>query len=144
MKNLSWLISAILGAVVALLLVFLLWGHIFMPKFGIIDIAKVVDESERAQELNRQLTARYNELVAEIQAAQPPEQSDDTDGSEIERKAYAEYLRFRQELETQFQQEIDNAVSKVAEQRRLMFVIDADVVRFGGVDISDDVAKLLQ
>ncbi len=42
-----------------------------------------------------------------------------------------------------FQEEVEQAVREVAQAQDITVVIDGDVVRFGGVDLSDEVIKRL-
>src|SRR5690554_3762609 len=64
-KYLPWIAVILLGAALA----WLLWGPASEPQVGVIDLIRIVDESPRAQELNRMLMERYNELVEELTAA---------------------------------------------------------------------------
>lgn len=141
MKYLPW----ILGALLIMGLAAVLLTNPLQPRVGTIDIGRVIDESPRARELNQQLTDRYNELIDDIQADEEHSEGlAEEEQAEREREAYSEYLRFRQELEEQFEREVQNAVRDVAQAKRLTVVIDEDVVRFGGVDISDEIIQRLR
>ena len=61
------------------------------------------------------LSDRYNELISRSISTEPTE--DDLDRANRERQAYAEYLAYRQELEAQFQVEVDRVVQEVAMRR---------------------------
>ena len=61
-KYLPWIGMVLLAAALA-------WVLVETPReaqIGVIDLVKIIDESPRAQELNRMLMERYNELVAEL------------------------------------------------------------------------------
>jgi outer membrane protein len=139
-KYFPWLLAALL----ALALIWALSTQaVSLSDVGLIDMGRVLSESDYAQRLNSQLTAKYDQLVAQLQAAAESEEIDENEKAEQDRAIYAEYLRFRQELETQFQQALDRAIAEAADEANLQLVLDVDLVRYGGKDISDDIIKRL-
>lgn len=138
MKYLPW-------ALVGLLAIALVWGLMTRPepeRIGTVNLMRVVDESPRAQELNQMLSDRYQELLTRFDLESEPSE-DDVDRATRERQAYAEYLAYRQELELQLQQEVDAVVKDVAQRQGVTVVLDSDVVRFGGRDLTDEVIRKL-
>lgn len=139
MKYLPW-------ALAGLLAVALIWALMGGPQgetIGTVDLIRVVDESPRAQELNQMLADRYNELIAQFDLDSEPTE-EDVDRANRERQAYAQYLAYRQELETQLQSDVDQVIKKVAERLQITVVVDSDIVRYGGRDISSEVIKELK
>ncbi len=139
MKYLPWGLAIVLAAVA-------LWGVLGQPSgetIGTVNIARVVDESARAQELNQLLSDRYDELIAEFDLESEVEEGD-AERADRERQAYTQYLAYRQELEIKFQAEVERAVKEVAQMKKVTIVVDDDVVRFGGNDLSDEVIKRLK
>lgn len=139
MKYLPWGLAVLLAAVA-------LWGIFGQPAgetVGIVNLARVVDESPRAQELFQLLSDRYDELIDEFDLESEAEEGD-TERADREREAYTQYLAYRQELEVKFQEEVERAVREVAQAKKVTMVIDEDVVRFGGNDLSDEVIKRLK
>ncbi|HHY14751.1 MAG TPA: hypothetical protein GX521_01615 [Firmicutes bacterium] len=139
MKYLPWGLAILLAAVA-------LWGVLGQSSgetIGTVNIARVVDESARAQELNQLLSDRYDELIAEFDLESEAEEGD-TERADRERQAYTQYLAYRQELEVKFQAEVEKAVQEVARAKKVTVVVDDDVVRFGGSDLSDEVIKRLK
>lgn len=110
---------------------------------GTVNLARIVDESPRAQELSELLSKRYNELITQFNLGTEPTE-EDVDRAERERLAYSQYLAYRQELEQKFQEEVDRAVREVAKDKRATVVVDDDVVRYGGTDLTDEVIKRLK
>lgn len=138
MKYLPW-------ALVGLLAIALVWGLMTRPepeRIGTVNLMRVVDESPRAQELNQMLSDRYQELLTRFDLESEPSE-DDVDRATRERQAYAEYLAYRQELELQLQQEVDAVVKDVAQRQGVTVVLDSDVVRSGGRDLTDEVIRKL-
>lgn len=138
-KYLPWTGMVLLGAALA----WIVWSMPSAQQVGVIDLVKIVDESPRAQELNRMLMEKYNELVAQLNEAVDDETPDE-ERANRERQAYSEYLAYRQELEAQLQVEVDEAVRAVAKDKGMILVVDRDVVRYGGEDISDEVISRLK
>lgn len=139
MKYLPW-------GLVGLLAVVLVWSLLANPMgqtIGTVNMLRVVDESPRAQALNVMLSERYNELIAEFNLG-PEGDTEDPTRPEREREAYASYLAYRQELEDVFQAEVNKAVAEVAKGKKVSVVVDEDIVRFGGQDLSDDVIRKLK
>lgn len=110
---------------------------------GVVNLMRVVDESPRAQELNQMLADRYQELLTRFDLEDEPTE-EDVDRSARERQAYAEYLAYRQELELQLEGEVNAAVKEVAESRGISVVLDSDVIRYGGTDLTDEVIRKLK
>jgi len=140
MKYIPWLLAACL----ALALIWALSAlTVNVNHVGLIDMGKILSESKYAQRLNEQLTDKYDQLVAQLQASAESEDLSDDEKAEQDRAIYAEYLRFRQELESQFQAALDRAIAEAASEAGLQLVLDVDLVRYGGKDISDEIIKRL-
>jgi outer membrane protein len=128
-----------------LLAIALIWALMTSPggeQVGTVNLGRIVEESVRAQRLNQMLSDRYDELIVRFDLESEPEE-EDVDRADRERSAYAEYLSYRLELETQFQHEVDGVIERVAKRENVTMVLDEDVVRFGGQDLTDDVIREL-
>lgn len=110
---------------------------------GVVNLVRVVDESPRAQELNELLAQRYQELLTRFDLEEAPSE-EDVDRAARERQAYGEYLAYRQELELQLEKEVNAAVREVAEDKGISVVLDSDVIRYGGIDLTDEVIRKLK
>ncbi len=138
MKYLPWGLAALL----AIALVWALMAGPTGETVGTVNLNRIVDESARAQSLNQMLSDRFDELINRFNLGSEPDE-EDVDRANRERQAYAEYLAYRQELETQFQLEVDRVVQEVAKSEGVTVVFDEDVVRYGGRDLSDKVIRRL-
>lgn len=139
MKYLPWGLVFLLGIALA-------WSWLVPARgsaLGTVDIIRVVEESPRAQELNQMLTEHYHELISQFNL-ESEEEEEEQQRNEREREAYALYLAYRQELELRFQEEVDRAVKEVARRKKLKTVVDHDVVRYGGLDLTEEVIKQLK
>gem|GEM_PF-311252 len=140
-KYIPWLLAAL--CVTALVWV-LSTKTVSPDHIGLIDMGKILSESQYAQRLNEQLAEKYEQLVAQLQSDSESDTVDEAEKAERDRAVYAEYLRFRQELESEFQAALDRAITEAAETANLQLVLDVDLVRYGGKDISSEVIKLLR
>lgn len=139
MKYLPWGLAGLLALA-------LIWAFMAQPMgeaVGTVNLTRVVDESARAQTLNQLLSDRYTELISKFDLGTEAAE-DDPDRANRERQAYAEYLAYRQQLETEFQAEVDKIVKQAAQSNKITIVVDNEVVRFGGKDLTDEVIRKLK
>jgi Skp family chaperone for outer membrane proteins len=138
MKYVPWLLTAL-----CILLVVGFWTDAVKTpqRIGLIDMARILNESSHAIRLSEQLREKYEQLVAQLQNESDV---DEETQAEYERAIYAEYLRYRQELENQFQAALDQAISEIASARDFQLVLDVDLVRYGGKDVSSEVIERLK
>jgi outer membrane protein len=128
-----------------LLAIALVWSFMTIPAgetVGTVNLGRIVDESARAQQLNQMLSDRFEELITRFDLGSEPDE-EDVDRANREREAYSEYLSYRLELETEFQAEVDAVVQEVAQSEKVKVVLDEDVVRYGGKDLTDEVIRRL-
>ena len=111
-------------------------------EIGLVNMGKIVDESPKAHELNQQLSEMYQLLLAEIQEQR--ERLSEEELAEVEKAAYAQYLEYREQLESQFQQALDQAIADAAEADNIHFLLDKELVRYGGKDLTNKVIKRLE
>lgn len=138
LKYLPWILVVLVGAALA----WVLFAQPMGPNIGTISLGRIIDESPRAQELNQMLSDRYEELITQLNTEQDEETPEER--AVREREAYSQYLAYRQELEVKLQKEVDEAVRNVAQDKNLRIVVDDDVVRYGGTDVSDEVIARLR
>jgi outer membrane protein len=138
-KYLPWALAGLLAAA----LIWALLAGSGGGSVGVVNLVRVVDESPRAQELNELLAQRYQELLTRFDLEEAPSE-EDVDRAARERQAYGEYLAYRQELELQLEKEVNAAVREVAEDKGISVVLDSDVIRYGGIDLTDEVIRKLK
>lgn len=109
---------------------------------GVIDINKIVKESPLAKGYQQQLVDKLEELESRIKEETEGLEADAKE--EKEKELYTEYLRLKEELEGKLENEINKALKEVVKERNLTVVLYQEAVRFGGVDVSDDVIKRLK
>lgn len=109
---------------------------------GVIDITKIIQQSPLAQGYQQQLVDKLEELQTRIE-----EETKDLEAKEKEEKEkqlFTEYLQLKQELEGKLENEINKALQEVVKEKNLTIVLYQEAVRFGGVDVTDDIIKRLK
>ncbi len=126
----------------ALLLMIIVAGCSAGPSnIGILDMEKVLNDSERAQELQQELLTRGDQLQQDYDRIE-----EDLTGEEKEteqNKIYQEYLNSKQSLEVKLNQEINEILSRLSEEKDLDIVVYKNDVYYGGIDITDQVISRL-
>lgn len=113
-------------------------------KMGIVDMDKVVKESPKAQEYQNQLDQIGAEIQNEYKAIE-----EDKDLSEEEKKTrqeevLQEFVTTKQDLEDKLNSGIEAAVKEIASEKNLEIIFYKHSVRYGGVDITQEVIEKLK
>lgn len=128
-------------SIVALVLALIAVAGNITGKVAVVDMAKVVKESPKAQRYEKQLADKYQQLTKKLA------QEKGLSKAEKEKRqaaAYDEYLKTKDELEKKLEREVAASVKNVAQGRRLSVVLYKEAVRWGGVDITPRVIKALR
>ncbi len=109
---------------------------------GVLDVNKVMTESPKVKQFQDQLNARGKELSDQLEKDKAG-----LSAEEFQKKqeaAYGEFLKTKQDLESQIDTTIKQALDQIAQEKKLGVVLYKNGVAQGGVDITDDVIKKLQ
>ncbi|MFW5985831.1 MAG: hypothetical protein ACOCQH_00575 [Halanaerobiales bacterium] len=106
-----------------------------VEKVGILDMERVLEESQRAQKLQQELHDIGNRLESEYQQ----QEEELSNGEEELERIYQEYQNNKQRLEGDLNSEIKEVIAGIADNENLGTVIFKDSVYYGGVDITDEV-----
>lgn len=109
---------------------------------GFIDLTKIMRECSQVKTFEEELTAKGIALNNEIEADKP----NLTSGEIKQRKEamYNQFMRAKQEMETNINQKIQVAMSKVATEKKLMVILYKSSVAFGGIDVTMDVMNTME
>lgn len=107
---------------------------------GIIDVDQVVAKSQQAQKYQEQLSAKGKELTERLQGSQATGEAKEKE----QQQAYNEFIQTKQELEQKLDQDMQKAVEEVAKEKKLTTVLFKKDVRYGGVDITEEVIEKLK
>lgn len=108
---------------------------------GVIDLGKVVAKSPLAQRYEQQLAEKYSELRKRLE--EEATKLDEEARKAREKELMGEYLELKQELEGRLEKQIDEALGKITQDKDLAVILYKESVRFGGIDVTEDVIKAL-
>ena len=109
---------------------------------GVFDVNKVMTESPKIKQFQEQLNAKGKELSEKLEKEKAG--ISEAEFQKRQEAAYAEFLKGKQELETQVDTSIKQTIEEVAKEKKLGVVLYKNGVAQGGVDITDDVLKKMQ
>lgn len=135
-KNLKILTLLVLGV----FLMGALTGCVGQRAVGVIDVDQVVAKSQTAQKYQEQLSEKGKQLTQRLQASKETGEAKEKE----QQQAYNEFIQTKQELEQKLDQEMKKAVEEVAKEKKLSAVLHKKEVRYGGVDITQNVIEKLK
>ena len=109
---------------------------------GIVDMQKVMTENPKIKQMQEQLNTKAQELTTNLEkqrATLKPEEF-----QQKEQLAYAEFMKLKQEFESQIEMQTKKVLEEVAKEKKLGAVIYKNGMAWGGIDVTDDVLKKLQ
>ena len=119
---------------------------------GIVDFDKVIDSYSRVQAVSDEMSDKQAELQKYVldkereykKLSTPVERKnfEDTTAKELARRQDA-FMRLKERKEAEIDNAIKNAIKSVAMANKIDTVVDASVIFFGGIDITDKVVKAL-
>ena len=109
---------------------------------GILNVEKVMTDSAKVRQLQDQLNNRGKELSDQLEKDKPNISAEEY--QKRQETAYGEFLRTKQDLESQIDNAIKQALEQVAKEKNLGVVLYKNGVAQGGIDITDDVLKKMQ
>ncbi|SDE99033.1 OmpH family outer membrane protein [Sporolituus thermophilus] len=109
---------------------------------GVLDVNKVMAESPKVKQFQEQLNAKGKELTDQLEKDKPKLSQEEF--QKRQEAAYGEFLKTKQDLESQIDASIKQALDQVAKEKKLGIVLYKNGVAQGGTDITDDVIKKMQ
>ena len=109
---------------------------------GILNVEKVMTDRAKVRQLQDQLNNRGKELSDQLEKDKPNISAEEY--QKRQETAYGEFLRTKQDLESQIDNAIKQALEQVAKEKNLGVVLYKNGVAQGGIDITDDVLKKMQ
>lgn len=110
--------------------------------FGVLDIEKVIQQAPKALEYQKRLDDAGREIEERFQNLEADLSEEEAMAKQKE--AYHEYLLIKEELENEFNSEINQIVAEIANEKNLEVVLYKQAVRLGGLDITELVLDQLQ
>lgn len=109
---------------------------------GVLDVTKVMSDSPKIKQFQEQLNVKGKELSDQLEkekASISPEEF-----QKRQETAYGDFLKTKQELETQIDASIKQAIEEVSKEKKLGVVLYKNSVATGGTDVTDAVIQKMQ
>ena len=122
-------------------------------KIAVVDVQAVVENSAQVKALKEEQTTKIKELNSWLQNAQNEvnAEQDKEKQQALLQKYNAEFALKKRDIALTYQQElktvsdnISQTVAKEAEKKGYSMVIAKNIVIYGGVDITEDIAKIVK
>ena len=108
-------------------------------KVGVVNTEKIVQESNKAKDLNKEMEAKQKEItdrLAQVQGTQSEEEFHNT-----QMNAQQELQIFGQAKSKEFKAYLESNIQSVAKEKELTVVANDQAIMTGGIDITEDVIK---
>ena len=108
-------------------------------KVGVVNTEKIVQESNKAKDLNKEMEAKQKEItdrLAKVQGTQSEEEFHNT-----QMNAQQELQIFGQAKSKEFKAYVESNIQSVAKEKELTVVANDQAIMTGGIDITEDVIK---
>src|SRR6056297_1589488 len=105
-------------------------------KIGVINMEKLLNESSRAKQMQKDLEERGKELEENYQG-------DTENPEEVENQIYLEFSQDKQEIEKQLNQEIQTVLDEINKNNKYSVILYKNRVYQGGEDITEEVISKL-
>ncbi|MDF2572111.1 MAG: hypothetical protein K0R55_3715 [Sporomusa sp.] len=109
---------------------------------GVLDVNKVMADSPKVKQFQDQLNVKGKELSDQLEKDKAGISAEEF--QKRQEAAYGEFLKIKQDLETQIDNAIKQAIEQVSKEKKLGVVLYKNSVAQGGTDITDDVIKKMQ
>jgi len=133
----TWLMVGTLALAAALMV-----GRCGAAPVGLVDTQRVLNESVKALQYQKQLDDREKQMVAELSAVAP--QVSKADLSARRARYMTELGQMKRDFEAQLTQQLNQAAAEVAKQDHLRVVLLRAPVWSGGQDITQQVIDRLK
>ncbi len=108
-------------------------------KVGVVNTEKIIQESNKAKDLNKEMEAKQKEItdrLAQVQGTQSEEEFHNT-----QMNAQQELQIFGQAKSKEFKAYLESNIQSVAKEKELTVVANDQAIMTGGIDITEDVIK---
>lgn len=106
------------------------------PKIGVINMEKLLNESKRANQLQKELEAKGKEIEQNYEG-------DSEKSEEVKDQVYLEFAQNKQEIEKQLNQEIQTVLDEINQNNEYSVILYKNRVYQGGEDITEEVISML-
>ncbi|MBM7622918.1 OmpH family outer membrane protein [Sporohalobacter salinus] len=128
---------------IGLAVLILFTGCTQQSKVAVVDMQKIVENSDRIQDYQQQLDKKLKELQTEYKTKL--NNIDDEEKLKVKREeAYQKSQKIKSDIESKVKADIQKVISEIAKEQEIDVVLNKNDVKYGGVDITDQVIKALK
>ncbi|SDD81875.1 OmpH family outer membrane protein [Sporomusa acidovorans] len=109
---------------------------------GVLDVNKVMSDSPKIKQFQDQLNAKGKELSDQLEKDKPNISQEEF--QKRQEAAYGDFLKTKQDLESQIDANIKQAIEEVSKEKKLGVVLYKNSVASGGTDVTDAVIQKMQ
>lgn len=109
---------------------------------GVLDVNKVMSDSPKIKQFQDQLNVKGKELSDQLEKDKASISAEEF--QKRQEAAYGEFLKTKQELETQIDTNIKQAIEQVSQEKKMSVVLYKNSIATGGTDITDAVIQKMQ
>ena len=109
---------------------------------GVLDVNKVMSDSPKIKQFQDQLNVKGKELSDQLEKDKASISAEEF--QKRQETAYGEFLKTKQELESQIDTTIKQAIEQVSQEKKMGVVLYKNSVATGGTDITDAVIQKMQ
>ena len=108
-------------------------------KVGVVNTEKIVQESNKAKDLNKEMEAKQKEITDRLAQVQGTQSEDEFHNTQM--NAQQELQIFGQAKSKEFKAYVESNIQSVAKEKELTVVANDQAIMTGGIDITEDVIK---
>lgn len=112
-----------------------------VEKIAVMDMGRVLQESQQARQLQQELLEVGERLEEEYN--QKEDELAEEEGEEALDEIYQKYLDYKESAEKELNQKINQVLAEISKEEKYNIVITGDGVYYGGNDITDQVINRL-
>lgn len=109
---------------------------------GVLDVNKVMSDSPKIKQFQDQLNAKGKELSDQLEKDKASISQEEF--QKRQEAAYGDFLKTKQDLESQIDSNIKQAIEEVSKEKKLGVVLYKNSVASGGTDVTDAVIQKMQ
>lgn len=131
-------VKRILAGLTMMVSVGLVAGCGTTEQVGYVDMQKIMTDSQKGQDTNNKLQAKFTEINARLAQDQSAGQDANT-MMQNQQKAQQEFQAYQQAMINDFRNAVDTNVQAIAKEKNITAVVEKNALISGGVDLTEEV-----
>lgn len=131
-------VKRILAGLTMMVSVGLVAGCGTTEQVGYVDMQKIMTDSQKGQDTNNKIQAKFTEINARLAQDQSAGQDANT-MMQNQQKAQQEFQAYQQAMINDFRNAVDTNVQAIAKEKNITAVVEKNALISGGVDLTEEV-----